>query len=32
LRSKVKVLDSESEQKEDGDGYICLKGDTGLVE
>jgi hypothetical protein len=30
LRSKVKVLDSESGQKEDGDGYICLKGDIGL--
>jgi hypothetical protein len=31
LKSKVKVLDSESGQKEDGVGYICLKGDTGLV-
>ena len=31
MRSKVKVLDSELGQKEDGDGYICLKGDTGLV-
>jgi hypothetical protein len=32
LSSRVKVFDSESGQKEDRDGYICLKGDIRLVE